>query len=375
MNAAAPIPYAFLDPHSAFPSKLGEGTAACAVPHWLPQLHIHHLGWREEAEAIVLPVGAITDHGWLSDCLQYLPRRWPEAPWMRQLAGYRVERDGAAVQLLEANTNPTQRLVGRWCVLNDLVAHRNLAHFFADLLPQLVAIRRLRQRWADLQVLGLPERYPNLRLLRELLLEGGWQPRPPGGMARAPRLAVDTLLLQPLAFNGGVGFLKRPGKEWWLAIEELQEGIQLLRSALRPDPGAAWRGHWLCFSRDLAAPTEMPQGRWFSNYPQLLEQLSNAGVVVVDPGRYDIRQLQLLVAEARGFVGIHGAGLINGLLGPPGARLVEILPACGCWRMLELLGVSVGMDWQVVRCSADPVQPERSVIPIEAVLALLDAPP
>ena len=144
-----------------------------------------------------------------------------------------------------------------------------------------------------------------------------------------------------------------------------------LAQRLAPDPAALWRGHWLCFSRDLAVATEAPQGRTFSNHAQLLEQLSNAGVLIIDPGRHDIRQLQLLVAAARGFVGIHGAGLFNALLGPAGARVLEIRPACGCWRTVEFLCRAAGLDWQPIACERDPLDPERSVIPIDAVLALL----
>ena len=320
-KARAPIPYAFLDPGADFPGDHPGGTPLLPLqgrpaPPWAPCLHTHRLGWRQEADAIVLPVGVISSQGWRSDCVQYLPTQWIEAPWVRAQAGYRLEpsADGT-VQLVEEQTQPTELLEGRWCVLNDIVAHRNLAHFFADLLPQLVAIRRMRQRWPDLQVLGQTPRYPNLQLLRELVLPGGWHPRPPAG-----RLQMQELLLQPLAFNGGVGFLNRPGEEWWLAVEDLREGLQLLREALSPDPAAAWRGHWLCFSRDLVEPCEAPQGRIFSNYPQLLEQLSNAGVMVIDPGLFSSHPLQVSVSEVRGFVDIHGTGLMKGLLGPEGAR-------------------------------------------------------
>lgn len=372
-KARAPIPYAFLDPGADFPGDHPGCTPVLPLqgrpaPPWTPRLHTHRMGWRNEADAIVLPVGVISAQGWLSDCVQYLPSQWTEAPWVSAQAGYRMEpsADGT-VQLVEEQTQPTQLLEGRWCVLNDIVAHRNLAHFFADLLPQLVAIRRMRQRWPDLQVLGQTPRHPNLQLLRELVLPGGWHPRPPAG-----RLQMQELLLQPVAFNGGVKFLSRPGEEWWLAVEDLREGLELLREALSPDPAFVWRGHWLCFSRDLGKPCEVPQGRIFSNYPQLLEQLSNAGVLVIDPGLFSSQQLQLLIAEARGFVGIHGAGLMNALLGAQGARLVEIQPASGCWRMLELLGLTAGLDCRIVRCTSDPTMPSRSVIPIEAVLDQLN---
>ena len=338
------------------------------LPGWEPQLHTYRIGHRLLNAGEILPIGVVSEGSWLCDSVQYLPMHWHRAPWMAELAGHRLEPAGDRVQLQRAEPWPTLQLPGRWCVLNDVVAHRNLAHFFADLVPQLVAIRRLQQRWPDLQVLGVPERYANLQVLRAALVPHGWQARPAAPLGQAARLQPDALLLQPLAFNGGVGFLGHPSDHWWLAADDLREGLALLREALRPDPAAAWRGHWLCFSRDLAAPTEAPQGRLFSNYPQLLEQLSNAGVLVVDPGRHDIRQLQALVAEARGFVGIHGAGLMNALLARPGARCIEIRPAAGCWRMLELLARMAGLDWQGISCAADPERPGHSRIPIEAVL-------
>jgi hypothetical protein len=365
---SVPIPYAFLDPRHAFQAPDGQTSAPGAPPpSWDRTLHTYRIGWRLEPQARVLPTGVITQQGWLSDCLQYLPPGWTQLDWMRSMAGFALVGDGDRVGLIEQTPVPTQHLPGRWCVLNDIVAHRNLGHFFFDLLPQLIAIRRLRQQWPDLQVLGTAERHPNLQVLRELLLDGCWQSRP-----AHQRLQVDELILQPLAFNGGIGFLAKPEEHWWFAVDDLRDGLHWLRQRLAPDPAALWRGHWLCFSRDLAVATEAPQGRTFSNHAQLLEQLSNAGVLIIDPGRHDIRQLQLLVAAARGFVGIHGAGLFNALLGPAGARVLEIRPACGCSRTVEFLCRSVGLDWQPIACERDPLDSERSVIPIDAVLALLE---
>ncbi len=326
----------------------------------------------------MLPVGVITAEGWLSDCVQYLPPQWSQAAWMQSIGGYRLldpassdkDQNPAApptLSLIDEEGTPEHPLPGRWCVLNDIVAHRNFAHFFHDLLPQLMAIRKLRQEWPELQVMGSVERHPNLRLLRELLLEGGWQPRPPHH-----RLRVEELVLQPLAFNGGGGFHANPSPHWWLAADDLRDGLEWLRRKLAPEANSLWRGHWLCFSRDLHLPTEAPQGRIFSNYAQLLERLSNAGVLIVDPGRHTIGQLQLLVAAARGFIGIHGAGLYNALLGEEGARVIEIRPACGCWRTVELFSQVAGLRWSGVACTPDPNAPERSVIPIDAVLSLID---
>ncbi|WP_315859645.1 WcbI family polysaccharide biosynthesis putative acetyltransferase [Cyanobium sp. ATX 6F1] len=368
LSASDPIPYAFLNPLHDFPTDDQLPLRPAVNPlNWDFKLHTYRIGWREERDAIVLPVGVITKEGWLCDCLQYLPPQWSSANWMSSMAGYNLCDEGGGLALVDKQGTPQQHLAGRWCVLNDIVAHRNLGHFFHDLLPQMMAIRRLRQRWPNLQVLGSPERYPNLRILRELMLDDAWQPRPP-----AQRLQVEKLTLQPLAFNGGIGFLAQPDDHWWLAVDDLRDGLQSLRKRLAPDPAALWRDHWVCFSRDLGVATEAPQGRFFSNYPQLIEQLSNAGVLIIDPGRHDIRQLQVLVAGARGFVGIHGAGLFNALLGQESARVVEIRPACGCWRALELTCKAAGLDWRNVGCETDPTDPERSIIPIDKVLALLD---
>lgn len=365
------IRYAWLDPCRDFAGAPPADLEAPATPSWQPTLHTYRIGHRRLFDAQILPVGVVSEALWFCDCIQYLPRDWPTTPWMAELAGCHLAQDAGGMSLACIDPWPTQRLPGRWCVLNDLVAHRNLAHFFADVLPQLVAIRRLQQESPDLHVLGRPERYANLRVLREAIVAEGWSARPEGSLSRAPRLRPDELLLQPLGFNGGVGFLTQRSPHWWMAADDLREGVLLLRTALQPDPDAVWRDHWLCFSRDLAAATEAPQGRVFSNYPQLLEQLSNAGVLVIDPGRHDIRQLQLLVAEARGFVGIHGAGLMNALLGRTGAQMIEIRPAGGCWRMVELLARIAGLTWQGVNCEGDPHKPGASVIPIEQVLEMI----
>jgi capsular polysaccharide biosynthesis protein len=74
---------------------------------------------------------------------------------------------------------------------------------------------------------------------------------------------------------------------------------------------------------------------------------------------------------SRGFVGIHGAGLMNALLARTGARMIEIRPAGGCWRMVELLARIAGLTWQGVSCEGDPHQPGASLIPIEQVLEMI----
>ena len=361
-----PIPYAFLDPRKDFADFQDDQSMPVGSLSWELPLQTYRLGWRSVKQALLLPVGVVTDQGWLCDCLQYLPPNWQQADWIQSVGGYQLSSHGDDLHLIPPLIKEELPLGGRWCVLNDIVAHRNLGHFFHDLLPQLMAIRRLQQRWPDLQILGSVERQPNLRRLRELMLERGWQPRPSSGCHR-----VEELILQPLAFNGGIGFLGRPDRQWWLAVDDFRDGLKLLRSRLAPDTAAMMRDHWVCFSRDLHAHTETPQGRVFSNYPQLIERLSNAGVVIVDPGHYDIRQLQLLVAGARGFVGIHGAGMFNALLSGTGARVVEIRPACGVWRTVELTCLAAGLDWQHIVCAVDPDEPERSVIPIDSVMDLI----
>jgi capsular polysaccharide biosynthesis protein len=92
---------------------------------------------------------------------------------------------------------------------------------------------------------------------------------------------------------------------------------------------------WIYFSRNLATPTEVPHGRDFSNHAELLGQLSNHGVLILDPGHHDIRALHGLIIQARGFIGIHGAGLANALLAPEGTPVIEILPHGGPWLMLD----------------------------------------
>jgi hypothetical protein len=229
-------------------------------------------------------------------------------------------------------------------------------------------MHRLAGELGPLTLLASRETHANLGHLRRLLWPGAVRFR----RDLPASFGVERLVLQPVAFNGGVGFHPHHRRAWFFAIEDYREGLELLRGALHPpSAGVVLQDHWICFSRDLAAPTEAPQGRQFSNYPQLLERLSNHGVLILDPGRHDIRALQGLIRRARGFVGIHGAGLANAFLAREGARMIEIRPHRGAWRMLELLGRAAGLDWQVVDASADPEDPGRSVIPIQAVLERL----
>lgn len=355
-KAAAPIPLGFFSPPpvpAPFP--------------WPEPLHTYRLSHRLASNAIVLPIGVIADGEWFSDCLQYLPAGWPEAPWMQQLAGYQLERDGDSVSLHPLpDQEPSQlRLDGTWCVLNDIVGHRNLGHFFHDTLPQLAALRRLSIELGELKVLACRERYANLAHLRRLLWPGEVQFRD----ALPASFSVERLVLQPVACNGGSGFHPHHQRTWTFAIEDYRDGVDLLRRELhQPTPPFALQDHWIYFSRDLAAPTEVPHGRDFSNHAELLEQLSNHGVLILDPGHHDIRALHGLISRARGFVGIHGAGLANALLAPEGTPVIEIRPHGGAWLMLELAGRSAGLDWQVLDCPADPVVPGRSVLPIQALL-------
>jgi hypothetical protein len=355
-QAAALIPRGFFQP-----------PAAAAPFPWPEPLHTHRLDHRLAGDAVVLPIGAIAAGQWFCDCLQYLPAGWPEAPWIQQLAGHRLERHGDTIGLrTPPDQEPSlQRLDGTWCLLNDIVGHRNLAHFFSDTLPQLAALRRLPAELGPLEVLACRERHANLGHLRRLLWPAEVQLRED----LPPSFRVERLVLQPVAFNGGSGFHPHHRRSWSFALEDYRDGLELLRGALhQPSPPFALQDHWICFSRDLAAPTEAPQGRQFSNYPELLERLSNRGVLILDPGRHDIRALHGLISRARGFVGIHGAGLANAFLAPEGTRMLEIRPHGGAWLMLELLGRAAGLDWQVLDGRPDPEDPSRSVIPIQAVL-------
>ncbi|MFO8238120.1 MAG: glycosyltransferase family 61 protein, partial [Prochlorococcaceae cyanobacterium] len=308
-----------------------------------------------------------------ADGVQYLPRRWTQLRWLRNLSGYElvVAADGRSVALREG-AHAEVGLPGSWCVLNDIVARRNLAHFFSDLLPQLAAIRRLHQHDPSLGVIASSGYLPNVERLLQLLLPGVavWR-RPDGPPAEVPRLRVERLLLQPVAFNGGVGFHPQFAREWWLALADLREGLEVLRAALEahtPSNPIGLRDHWLCLHRNLRLPTEAPQGRFFSNHAQLLERLADAGVLVIDPGNHDIRALYPLLRGARGFVGIHGAGLANTFLAPAGSRVIEIRPHGGTWGMLELLGRASGMAWSVSRGDADPVDPAHSLVDVDALL-------
>ena len=355
-QAASFIPRGFLAP----------STGSASVP-WPEPLHTYRLGHQLTSNAVVLPIGAIAEGQWLCDCLQYLPPGWPDAPWIQRLAGYRLERLGESIGLRPVpDQEPAlQRLEGTWCLLNDIVGHRNLAHFFSDSLPQLAALRRLRSELGPLTVLASRETHANLGHLRHLVWPGEMQARED----LPASFRVERLVLQPVAFNGGSGFYPQYQRTWSFALEDYRDGVQLLRGELhQPSALFTLQDHWICFSRDLAAPTEATQGRHFSNYSELLERLSNHGVLILDPGRFDIRDIHGLISRARGFVGIHGAGLANAFLASEGAEMIEIRPHGGAWLMLELLGRAAGLDWQVVDSASDPLDLSRSVIPIQEVL-------
>lgn len=371
------IPYGYLDPlldYDPLPSW-PDVSLESAIPGWRCGLKTFRIGQKSVDDALVLPVGVVVEGVWLSDCVQYLPRHWQEAPWMQFIAGHRLVNDSAGLRLEPETPLPPVLLKGCWCVLNDFVGNRNMAHFFHDELPQLAAIVELRKAVPSLKVLARTSIHANINLLRELLLPGGLiDARPGGEIGAAPPLQLETLLLQPNPFNGGVGcFPSFERYMYWLAPNEVRAGLSLLRQSLekRCNQHVGFAGHWICFSRNLHIATQAPQGRRYTNYPQLLETLSNNGVIVLDPGCFSILDLYGLINRARGFVGIHGAGLANALLASEGARVVEIRTPCGVNPSLELMGRTTGLDWHPVATPSASDGSERGVIPIETVMDLI----
>jgi hypothetical protein len=328
----------------------------------------------------VLPIGVVVAEQWLCDCLQYLPPHWHQAPWMQGIAGHRLRQDPSGLWIEpgegQERADPVA-MEGSWCVLNDLVSCRNIAHFFRDELPQLAAICELRLQHPDLKVLARQSHLGNINLMRERLIPRAqfrFRPYPAEAVGQAPVLRVESLLLQPLAFNGGQGFYPdfQP-YDFWLALNEYRRGLALLREALDPQGFSAsgLEGAWICFSRNLHRATEARQGRTYTNYPELLETLSNNGVIVLDPGHFPIDRLYSLIRHARGFIGIHGAALANALLATEGARVVEIRSYCGVSCNLELLGKAAGLDWRCIDTPQPDDGSERGVIPIDTIMSLI----
>ena len=375
------IPYGYRDPFVDYdPLPSWRSTPLDAVVEgWGYPLRTFRIGQKFVRDAVVLPVGVVVEGSWLSDCVQYLPPHWHEAPWIQHIAGHRLVNDAAGLRLEPETPSPPLVLEGSWCVLNDFVGNRNIAHFFHDELPQLVAIRELREADPLLKVLARPSCYSNITRLRELLLpEGLIDARPTGQMAAAAPLQLQSLLLQPLPYNGGVGcYPGFDGHTFWLALNEVREGLGLLRQGLEKQGrgNGGIEGAWICFSRDLNQVTEAPQGRQFTNYPEMLEILSNHGVIVLDPGHFSIPDLYGLISHARGFVGIHGAGLANALLASEGSRVVEIRTYCGVNASLELMGRAARLDWCCVDTPQAEDGSERGVIPIDTVMELIRACP
>lgn len=377
-----PIGYAYRDPRTDYQPlpSWAELPLESKVRGWPHPLTTFRIGQAVVTEAGVLPVGVVVAEQWLCDCLQYLPPHWHQAPWMQRIAGHHLRHDRSGLRLEpgdgQEHADPVA-LQGSWCVLNDLVSCRNIAHFFRDELPQLAAIRELRLQHPDLQVLARPSRLSNINLMRERLIPGAavsFRPYPAEAVGQAPVLQVESLLLQPLAFNGGQGFY--PGfqaYDFWLALNEYRRGLALLRDALDPhsDACSGLEGAWICFSRDLHRATEAQQGRRYTNYPELLETLSNNGVIVLDPGHVPIDRLYSLIRHARGFIGIHGAALANALLAAAGTRVVEIRSYSGVSCNLELLGKAAGLDWRCVDTPRAADGSERGVIPIASIMALI----
>lgn len=371
--------YAYRDPRTDFEPlpNWGQEPLDSRVRDWPHPLKTFRIGQHRVSEARILPIGISAGGTWLCDCLQYLPPHWPDAAWMQRIGGHRLVKGDDGLRLEPDHPFEPVVLQGAWCVLNDLVGCRNIAHFFRDELPQLIAIRDLLQADPGLKVLTRSSEIANINLLRELVIPRSrlaTRPYPTEQVGDAPLLQPQTLVLQPLAFNGGQGFYPSfQAYDFWLALDEYRRGLSLLREALDQHCGGGpgLEGTWICFSRNLHRATEAQQGRRYTNYPELLEGLSNSGVIVLDPGQFSIQQLYELLRSARGFVGIHGAALANALLGPQGARVVEIRSHSGVSCNLELLGKAAGLDWRCLDTPQAADGSDRGVIPIELILALI----
>ena len=393
------IPYGFLDPDDFKPSGSDPDAAssppkhvsACDYPRHIPsppeqeecvslralqlkgadvmpEARFYPMGSKVFQQGAILPVGAIGDGYWYSDCIQYLPKRWNCAQGVGWLTGAMpyLDRDNLLLRLPKALKE--EHLQGDWCVMNDIVGHRNLVHFFADVLPQLMAIRNLRAHYPGLKVLVRQTSLPNLKLIYSLLLPECQVIRLSG---QNTVLRPNRLILQPLAFNGGVGFVPEFKANWWLALSAFQEGIAWLRTTLlERQIRSEFRGRWIYLSRNMEVLTQPPRGRNFTNHGALLEALTNRGVIVLDPACFAITALASLLSQARGFIGIHGAGLANTYLAAVNTPVIEIRPWKGSWRMVEFLGRCLHLDWHVsfsIEAGTD-----MSLIDIAGVCALID---
>lgn len=370
------IPYAYLDPLTDYQRVAGADPGLAhhegPVDGWPLELNCYPIGHRPVVDALVLPVGLIAAGRWICDSIQYLPLHWNDTPWIQSVGGFDLVQGQGHLGLLRRQIFPEVPLSGTWCVLNDFVGHYNFAHFFHDELPQIAAIRQLQAEDPSIRVLVRPSPHPNITLLRRLLLGDTITPRPSGSDGGPALIRLERAHLQPIAINIGNGFFPEFTQAWWLAVAHLRLGLTQLHEVLQPlAPASGFAGHWICLTRDLHATTVAPQGRRFTNYPQLLEALSNAGVILFDPGRHAITDLYPLLRQARGFIGIHGAGLTNAYFGQPGSRVIEIRSFCGNSLSLELLGKALGLDWCSLDTSVSPDDPSQGWIDVDRVLALM----
>jgi len=368
------IPYAHLDPLCDYQPNPAAVVALVSlngpVAGWPLPLSRYLIGHRPVDDALLLPIGVIAAEQWFSDSIQYLPPHWCDTPWSQSFGGFDLARDGDRLGLRRRENRTEQRLSGSWCVLNDFVGHYNLAHFFLDELAQIAAIRDLQAEDPALRVIVRPSPHPTINLLRQLLLGDSTSPRPQDLAGEAALLRLQRLHLQPIATNTGGGFFPEFTPHWGLALAHLRLGLSQLHAALEPlAPTSGFAGRWICLTRDLHAATVAPQGRHFTNYPQLLEALSNAGAILLEPGHHAMTELYPLLSQARGFVGIHGAGLSNTYFGPPGSRVIEIRSFCGNSLSLELLGKAFGLDWRSLVATVSPDDSSQGWIDIDRVLA------
>jgi hypothetical protein len=220
-------------------------------------------------------------------------------------------------------------------LFHSIWSESNFGHFLHDTLVQASAYRiacdragtRLTPLLCSPRPAAQPFRFPMQKFLFERLV--GPLDKVAfltSGFARAELCYSSHRCLQD-PWNGGVDYQ---------AFRQLHADLAEIQRTLP-------RGRTSGPERIYVSRSDVRRAdRTFDNVEDFEALLERNGFVVITPTQWTPEDTLDLFANARFIVGIHGAGLMNMMFAPAGAKIVEITEAPDSWMSIAAISAAIG---------------------------------
>lgn len=156
----------------------------------------------------------------------------------------------------------------------------------------------------------------------------------------------SLLLSEAWFFSNSYGRIPHPGR---FGSPTYSAAFQSLREHLRIGESRA--------ERKLFLRRPDKGSRSITNIGSVQPILERYSIELVDPGQLSFQQQVRLFAEAKLIVGVHGAGLANMLLMPPGGTLLELLPPLYATASYWGLASSLEITYRHIVCDDSELGP------------------